>query len=137
MIGVQEKYKLDVRSNPRACIRLEVECEKIKKQMSLTAGKLTMSIECFMEDKDVKCEITRDDLEKLGADLLARVEATARALVSSLQAQSLTLEDFTAVEAVGGSTRISAVRSRLSEIFKKELSTTLNIDEVRCLAHAA
>ena len=119
-----------MRSNPRACIRLEVECEKIKKQMSLTAGKLTMSIECLMEDKDVKCETTRDEMEKLGASLLDRIEATANALVASLQAQNLTMDDFYAVEVVGGSTRISAVRTRLAAIFKKELSTTLNIDEV-------
>ena len=89
-----------------------------------------MSIECFMEDKDVKCEIVRDDMEKLAGELLVRVEATARALVASLEAQSITLEDVASVEVVGGSTRISAVRTRLTEIFKKELSTTLNIDEV-------
>jgi molecular chaperone DnaK (HSP70) len=121
-----------VRTNPRASIRLEVECERIKKQMSLMAQKLSMNIECFMEDKDVKCEISRDEFEKLAVNLLARVETTSRSLVEQLAAQSISLEDIYAVEVVGGSTRISAVRNRLSEIFQKTLSTTLNIDEV-CL----
>jgi molecular chaperone DnaK (HSP70) len=98
--------------------------------MSLTAGKVTMSIECFMDDKDVKCEINREAFEKLSADLLRRVEVTSQSLVAALAAQSIGLDEIYAVEVVGGSTRISAVRTRLSEIFKKELSTTLNIDEV-------
>jgi len=126
---IKQKYKLDVRTNPRACIRLEVECEKVKKQMSLTAGKITMSIECFMEDKDIKCEIVRDDLEALAAPLLARIDAAANRLISSLAAQNITLDDFSAVEVVGGTTRVSAVRARLISLFKKDLSTTLNIDE--------
>ena len=128
---IKAKYKLDVRSNPRACIRLEVECEKVKKQMSLTAGKIVMSIECFMEDKDVKCEITRGDLEAFAAPQLGRVEKACKSLIDSLAAQSVSLDDVYAVEVVGGSTRINAVRNHLTSLFKKELSTTLNIDEVR------
>jgi molecular chaperone DnaK (HSP70) len=127
---IKSKYKLDVRSNPRACIRLEVECEKVKKQMSLTAGKITMSIECFMEDKDVKCEVTRADLESFASSQLTRVEKACNGLIEALSAQSISLDDVYAVEVVGGSTRIPAVRAHLTSLFKKELSTTLNIDEV-------
>jgi molecular chaperone DnaK (HSP70) len=97
--------------------------------MSLTAGKITMSIECFMEDKDVKCEVVRDDMESLAASLLARVDTTANRLISSLALQNISLDDFSAVEVVGGSTRIASVRTRLVSLFQKELSTTLNIDE--------
>lgn len=38
-------------------------------------------------------------------------------------------EDVYAVEIVGGTTRIPAVKERISKFFGKELSTTLNADE--------
>lgn len=41
----------------------------------------------------------------------------------------LSLEAIDAVEIVGGSCRVPAVKNRIMEVFKKDLSTTLNIDE--------
>ena len=81
----------------------------------------------------MKCEITRGDLEGLAAHLLSRLDSAARNLLKSLEAQSISLADVSAVEVVGGSTRISAVRNKLAEVFQKELSTTLNLDEVLIL----
>ena len=78
----------------------------------------------------MKSETSRDHFEGLVAHLLARVEATAKSLVDALAAQSISLADVNAVEVVGGSTRIAAVRTKLAEVFGKELSTTLNLDEV-------
>jgi hypothetical protein len=53
------KYKLDVKANPRACLRLEQEAEKLKKQMSSYSQALPLNIECFMEDKDVSSKMSR------------------------------------------------------------------------------
>ena len=41
----------------------------------------------------------------------------------------LKLEEIEAVEIVGGSTRIPAVKEKVKKVFGKELSTTLNSDE--------
>lgn len=38
-------------------------------------------------------------------------------------------EDIYAVEIVGGASRIPAIKERISKVFGKELSTTLNADE--------
>lgn len=38
-------------------------------------------------------------------------------------------EDIYAVEIVGGTTRIPAVKEKISKFFGKEVSTTLNADE--------
>lgn len=41
----------------------------------------------------------------------------------------MSLDDIYAVEIVGGSTRIPAIKNLIEEIFKKHPSTTLNQDE--------
>lgn len=64
------RYKLDVKSNKRALIRLYTECEKLKKQMSSIALELPLNIECFMEDKDVSGKMSRDTFEELAAPFL-------------------------------------------------------------------
>lgn len=54
-----KKYKLDVRSKPRALVRLYQECEKLKKLMSANSSDLPLSIECFMNDIDVSGKLNR------------------------------------------------------------------------------
>lgn len=43
--------------------------------------------------------------------------------------EGLKKEDIDAVEIVGGSTRIPAVKNIIRKVFCKEISTTLNTDE--------
>ncbi|KAK6630381.1 hypothetical protein RUM44_005048 [Polyplax serrata] len=126
------KYKIDPRKNARhvsrklAYLRLVTEVEKLKKQMSANSTKLPLNIECFMEDKDVHSDMQRADMEGLCAGLLQRVENT---LKQCLKDSKLSLEEIYAVEIVGGSTRIPAIKNLIEEIFKKQPSTTLNQDE--------
>lgn len=53
------KYKLDVKSKPRALVRLYQECEKLKKLMSANSSDLPLNIECFMNDIDVSSKLSR------------------------------------------------------------------------------
>lgn len=53
------KYKISVRDNSRALLRLYQECEKLKKLMSANASDLPLSIECFMDDLDVSSKMNR------------------------------------------------------------------------------
>lgn len=53
------KYKLNVRDNPRAVLRLHQECEKLKKLMSANSSDLPLNIECFMNDIDVSSRMSR------------------------------------------------------------------------------
>lgn len=53
-------YKqIDATTNPRAWLRLCTEVEKLKKQMSANSTDLPISIECFMDDKDVHGKLNR------------------------------------------------------------------------------
>nr|XP_008102922.1 PREDICTED: heat shock 70 kDa protein 4 isoform X2 [Anolis carolinensis] len=121
-----KKYKLDIKSKIRAMLRLSQECEKLKKLMSANASDLPMNIECFMNDIDVSGTMNRSKFLEMCEDLLARVEPPLR---SVLEQAKLKKEDIYSVEIVGGTTRIPAVKERVSKFFGKEVSTTLNADE--------
>ncbi|XP_020341502.1 heat shock 70 kDa protein 4-like [Oncorhynchus kisutch] len=121
-----KKYKLDVKTKPRALVRLYQECEKLKKLMSANSSDLPLNIECFMNDIDVTGKLNRGHFEEMCAGLLAKVEAPLR---SVMEQAKLKKEDLYAVEIVGGASRIPAVKERVCKFFGKELSMTLNADE--------
>uniref|UniRef100_A0A673JNB2 Heat shock 70 kDa protein 4-like n=1 Tax=Sinocyclocheilus rhinocerous TaxID=307959 RepID=A0A673JNB2_9TELE len=120
------KYKLDVKSKPRALVRLYQECEKLKKLMSANSSDLPLNIECFMNDIDVSSKLNRAQFEEMCADILARVEPPLRSL---LEQAHLKKDDIHAVEIVGGASRMPAIKERINKFFGKEPSTTLNADE--------
>ncbi|XP_035290134.1 heat shock 70 kDa protein 4a [Anguilla anguilla] len=122
----RQKYKLDVRSKPRALVRLYQECEKLKKLMSANSSDLPLNIECFMNDIDVSGKFNRGLFEEMCAGLLSKVEGPLRSIMEQTK---LRKEDIYAVEIVGGASRMPAVKERVSKFFGKELSTTLNADE--------
>lgn len=120
------KYKIDVLSNPKAVFRLAAGCEKLKKILSAN-HEAPLSVENIMADVDASSHLTREELEGLVADVLDRIPAP---LKQALEDSGLTVEELDAIELVGGSTRIPAVRNRIASVFPgKVLSTTLNQDE--------
>ncbi|KAI9203611.1 heat shock protein 70 family [Polychytrium aggregatum] len=124
------KYKLDIKSSPKAVFRLRQGCEKVKKIIS--ANPITMlNIECLLDDKDVQAQVTRELFEDLSKPLLDRLQAP---LDRALAASGLTVKDIDFVELVGGSTRVAYVKDFLAKYFggspeKNILSTTMNQDE--------
>uniref|UniRef100_A0A8C7DIG2 Heat shock 70 kDa protein 4-like n=1 Tax=Oncorhynchus kisutch TaxID=8019 RepID=A0A8C7DIG2_ONCKI len=116
-----KKYKLDVKTKPRALVRLYQECEKLKKLMSANSSDLPLNIECFMNDIDVSGKLNRYSVLSLSDFLIG-------AFLIPVQSE-LKKEDIYAVEIVGGASRIPSVKERISRFFGKELSTTLNADE--------
>lgn len=83
----QKRYRLNVRSNPRAYLRLLSECERLKKLMSANSQEIPLNIECFMDDKDVTGKMKRETFEKLAAGLLNRVETAMRSVLQSSSKQ--------------------------------------------------
>ncbi|XP_063116822.1 heat shock 70 kDa protein 4L isoform X2 [Cavia porcellus] len=120
------KYKINVKENSRALLRLYQECEKLKKLMSANASDLPLNIECFMNDLDVSSKMNRAQYEQLCASLLARVEPPLKAVMEQANLQR---EDISSIEIVGGATRIPAVKEQITKFFLKDISTTLNADE--------
>ncbi|XP_067891817.1 heat shock 70 kDa protein 4L-like [Heterodontus francisci] len=120
------KYKLNVKANGRALLRLYQECEKLKKLMSANASDLPMNIECFMNDIDVSGRMNRAQFEELCGSFLSKVEIPLKSIMEQAKLQ---FEDIYSVEILGGATRIPAVKERIAKFFHKDLSTTLNADE--------
>merc|ERR1719259_451772 len=122
-----KKYKIQPLENHRARLRLTNEVEKLKKQLSANSNRLPLNIECFMNDIDVSGGIDRTTFEELAAPGLAEAEAVMR---ECLEASGWTgADDVYAVEVVGGSTRIPAIKALIEKVFGKVPNTTLNADE--------
>lgn len=119
------KYKIDVAANPKANFRLLTSVEKLKKILSANT-QAPLSVESIMNDIDANSSLTREEFEGLIAPLLER---TAVPLQKALDDAGLTIDQIDAVELVGGSTRIPALKTRISEFFGKPLSFTTNQDE--------
>lgn len=128
----KETYSIDVLSKPKPTARLRKEAEKIKKVLS-TVPEAPLNIECLMNDVDVRGHFKREDLESLAAPLLEKIRALCeRAIADANLAEG---EQLTAVEVVGGSTRVPSFKNVIAEVFKKTgapIRTTLNADE--CIA---
>lgn len=122
----QTKYRIDVLSNPKAVFRLTAACEKLKKVLSANA-EAPINVENIMNDVDASSKLTREEYETLIAGVLERI---AQPIHNALAEAGLTSEQIDAIELVGGSTRIPAVKARIQSVFPgRSLSFTLNQDE--------
>ncbi|KAG2682252.1 hypothetical protein I3760_11G183200 [Carya illinoinensis] len=124
----KEQYGIDVYSNIKACIRLRVACEKLKKVLSANP-EAPLNIECLMEEKDVKGFIKREEFEKLASGLLDRMSIPCN---KALADAGLAAEEIHSVELVGSGSRIPAITRLLASIFRREPSRKLNASE--CVA---
>lgn len=70
--------------------------------------------------------LLRSQFEELCAELLQKIEVPLHSLMEQTH---LKTEDVSAIEIVGGATRIPAVKERIAKFFGKDVSTTLNADE--------
>ena len=121
----KEKYKIDIKTNAKAMVRVATAAEKLKKILSANA-QAPISIESLMNDVDVQGMMKREELEELLQPLLERAIAP---LEQALAEAKLKIEDIDAVEMVGGCTRVPALKEKISRFFHKQLSFTLNQDE--------
>ncbi|TVU17170.1 hypothetical protein EJB05_33187 [Eragrostis curvula] len=124
----KEEYKIDVYQNARACLRLRVACEKLKKVLSANP-EAPLNIECLMDEKDVRGFIKREEFEQISASVLERVKVP---LEKALTEAGLTTENVHFVEVVGSGSRVPAIIKIITEFFGKEPRRTMNASE--CVA---
>ncbi|AQL09836.1 Cell growth defect factor 2 [Zea mays] len=124
----KEEYKIDVYQNARACLRLRVACEKLKKTLSANP-EAPLNIECLMDEKDVRGFIKREEFEHISAPVLVRVK---RPLEKALAEAGLTTENVHFVEVVGSGSRVPAIIKIITDFFGKEPRRTMNASE--CVA---
>lgn len=120
-----ERYKIDVRSQLRACHRLRMGCEKVKKVLT-TNPEAPINVECIMSDVDAHGVITREQFEEEAKPVLDRLLAPVQ---KALAAAGLEPSQVASVEVVGGTSRVPAVLRQLTDFFGREPSRTLNAKE--------
>ncbi|KAK0388674.1 hypothetical protein NLU13_4917 [Sarocladium strictum] len=119
------KYKVDIKTHPRAMARTLAAAEKTKKVLSANQQS-PVNIESLMNDIDASAMITRQEFEALIEPLLAR---THEPLEAALAQAKLTKDDIDVIEIVGAGTRVPALKERIQAFFGKPLSYTMNADE--------
>ena len=124
-VEFKEKFGVDIKTNPKAMVRVQAATEKMKKILSANQ-QAPINIESLMNDVDVRGMLTREELEKLVEPLLQRAN---RPLEEALAQAKLTVEDIDTIEVVGGCTRVPALKERIQQFFGKQLSFTINQDE--------
>ena len=127
---------VDISSNPEAIQALRKAV--IDAKIALSSADSARLILELPEGKQYLREITRTQFEALIAGV---VERTAGPVRQALKDAQLTPEAIDEVVMVGGSTRIPAVRARVTQLFNldargKKLHTELNPDEVVALGAA-
>mmetsp|Transcript_9470 Transcript_9470/g.34743 ORF Transcript_9470/g.34743 Transcript_9470/m.34743 type:complete len:813 (-) Transcript_9470:278-2716(-) len=119
-----DKYKIDVKSNFKATLKLRTACEKLKKVLSANP-EAPLNVECLMNDIDVKSHITRDLFEELADGVLSRAK---QPILNALEIAGVKPEEIFAVELVGSASRTPSIVKTVEGIFKKH-SRTLNASE--------
>ncbi|KAF3161561.1 adenyl-nucleotide exchange factor sse1 [Orbilia oligospora] len=119
------KFKIEVKSNPKAYTRLMTGVEKVKKVLSANA-QAPLNVESIMNDIDVRGMLKREELEELVKPLLDRVTVP---LQQALDDAGLKAADIDFIECIGGCTRVPSLKEAISTFFGKPLSFTLNQDE--------
>lgn len=100
-------FRLDPRDDGRARLALTEECDDVKRQLSVEDEWL---LEFVHRDKTLKALITRQEFEKLTADLLQRTRDTTEFVLDSVDIDPRSLDE---VVLIGGSTYMPAVQSML------------------------
>src|SRR5439155_8414954 len=118
-----DKYRVDLTGIPMAMSRLREACETAKKALS-TDRKTQLQLPFLANDTsgapiNFERRVTREEVEALTAELLARVEPPClRALADA----GLASRDVEEVLLVGGMTRWPAVQDTVERIFGRKPS---------------
>jgi heat shock protein len=121
----KEKYKIDVKENPKAWSRLTTQIEKLKKVLSANTF-APFNVESIMNDIDVSSSLKRETLEGFIQPHVDRIDAVVE---KALKDAGVTTEDLHFVEVIGGTSRVPMIKDKLAKLFNKNLSFTLNQDE--------
>ena len=127
----KEKYKIDPTTNQRAMLRFRTAVEKLKKGLSANPI-MQFEVMSLMNDIDVQFTVKRTEFEDQIKDLLEEIQEP---IENSLKIANVQKEQLKLIEVHGGTSRIPLVKAKITEIFGKQPTQSLNPDE--CFAMGA
>jgi molecular chaperone DnaK len=119
----QRKFGEDPREDPEALLASTQECEDAKRMLS---RKSQEPIKIYYKGKTLSVSLTRDDFERMTADLMQRTRDTTELVLKQAAIDPGTLDD---VMMVGGCTYMPIVEQMLEEVCHKSPSRTLPPEE--------
>lgn len=114
------------RSNKKFCLRLLIEVEKLKKKMSIDTVQMPLRIESFLSANATLPSMDQAKMDEICKPIYERIEAL---MIRCLAGSRIEGSDIDAVEIVGGSCRLPAVKKIIYKVFGKVQSNTMNQDE--------
>ncbi|XBI49129.1 hypothetical protein VPH35_112750 [Triticum aestivum] len=121
-----KKHKSDLRSNPKALMKLRAACERAKRMLSYTS-QVKIEIESLHDGIDFYGTITRARFEELNMDLFSKCIMHVEKCLGDAKMDKSRIQE---VVLVGGSTKIPKVQQLLQEFFNgKQLCKGINPDE--------
>lgn len=133
----ETKYKINVRNNAKAMLKLQVAGEKAKKLLSPQGvTEAPANVECLAEDIDLNVLLSKEEFETKSKFLIDKLAGPVNRCLSEA---GLTKEEITDCEIVGGTSRIGILKKTLAEVLGLDtnavnngLKTTMNSDEAVC-----
>ncbi|WCJ27164.1 Heat shock 70 kDa protein 17 [Euphorbia peplus] len=123
----------DVRKSPKAMAKLKKQVKRTKEILSANIN-APISVESLYDDRDFRSAISRDKFEELCGDLWDR---SLTPIKDVLKYSGMKLDDISAVELIGGATRVPKLQAKIQEFLgRKELDKHLDADEAIVLGAA-
>jgi len=132
----QTEAGIDLRSDSMALQRLKEAAERAKHELSsspMTDVNLPFIAADASGPKHLNCTLTREKLEVLVADLVARLEEPCSIAMADA---GLSRDQIDEVVLVGGMTRMPRIQEKVTEIFGKKPHKGVNPDEVVAIGAA-
>lgn len=117
------KHGLDPREDPESMMSMTQECEQAKRALS---EKTTVQVNHYYQGKSITLNLTRNEFEKLTADLLQRTRDTTELVMQQAGVARGQLDE---IVLVGGSTYMPVVEKMLIELTGRKPSREVTPEE--------
>jgi len=123
----KEKYGCDHTTSLKATAKLQKACEKAKKDLATGGPLAQVKIEFFMDGKDVRGVIKKEEFAELCGPFVKRVIGLIEKAMADADIKDISKVKY--VEGVGGGSRPWPIKEAVSKFFGKPVTATINQDE--------
>jgi len=121
----EKKYSINPANSQKAMIRFYTAAEKLKKNLTINPI-VSFEIPSLMNDIDISFLVKREEFENQITGLVDRIH---KPIIEAISSSKIEISSIFCIELLGGGSRIPVVKAKVSQIFGREPSLSLNLDE--------